>query len=149
MLLIILAQFRMNLLKKFTLPMKYWTSFLLLGISIFSIASTLLGSMLIPSFEIICPRSLPYSKAKCDLLGFREIPNFMHFKKTLSRYWRCFSLDMENTVMLSKYMTKNLSFSFEKAISMALWNVALVFINPKGILEYMNVPHGVVKVVFS
>jgi hypothetical protein len=36
-----------------------------------------------------------------------------------------------------------------KSISMALWKVPLAFINPKGILAYMNVPQGVVKVVFS
>ena len=36
-----------------------------------------------------------------------------------------------------------------KAISMALWKVAPAFISPKGIFEYMKVPQGVVKVVFS
>jgi hypothetical protein len=32
---------------------------------------------------------------------------------------------------------------------MARWKVAHAFINPKGILAYMNVTQGVVKVVFS
>jgi hypothetical protein len=36
-----------------------------------------------------------------------------------------------------------------KAISMARWKVAPAFINPKGILAYMNVPQGLVKYVFS
>lgn len=36
-----------------------------------------------------------------------------------------------------------------KAISMALWNVAPTLISPKGILLYANVPHLVVKAVFS
>jgi hypothetical protein len=36
-----------------------------------------------------------------------------------------------------------------KAMSMAHWKVAPAFINPKGILAYMNVPQGVVKFVFS
>jgi hypothetical protein len=40
----------MNLLKKFTFPRKDCTSFLLLGVSIFRIDSTLLGSIFIPSF---------------------------------------------------------------------------------------------------
>jgi hypothetical protein len=37
----------------------------------------------------------------------------------------------------------------ENSISITLWKVSPAFIRPKGILAYMNVPHGVVKVVFS
>ena len=46
-------------------------------------------------------------------------------------------------------MTTNLSLSPMKVFSIAWWKVSLVFINPKKILAYMNVPQGVVKVVFS
>ena len=37
--------------------------------------------------------------------------------------------------------------SSEKAMTMALWNVAPAFIKPNVILTYMNVPQGVVKAV--
>jgi hypothetical protein len=46
-------------------------------------------------------------------------------------------------------MTTNFSLSPMKAMSMAHWKVAPAFINPKGILSYMNVPQGVVKDLFS
>ena len=39
--------------------------------------------------------------------------------------------------------------SSEKAISIALWNVALTLIKPKGIFTYMKEPQGAVKVVLS
>jgi hypothetical protein len=51
--------------------------------------------------------------------------------------------------MSSRYMKMNMSFSPTKDISIAHWKVSPAFIKPKGILSYMKLPHGVVKVVFS
>jgi hypothetical protein len=50
-----------------------------------------------------------------------------------------------NVIQIDDY--KFFPFSM-KAMSMG-WKVAPAFINPKGILTYMNVPQGVVKVVLS
>ena len=50
----------------------------------FKIASILAGSILIPSFEIICPSNLPSSSPKRVFLGFKEMPNFLHLIKTAS-----------------------------------------------------------------
>ena len=43
----------------------------------------------------------------------------------------------------------NLYFSYANAISMDLWKVAPTFINPNGILAYINVPEGVVNAIYS
>ena len=118
--LIISAQFIINLLRKFTLPIKDCTFFLFLGNEILKIPSTLAGSILIPSFYMMCPSILPSSTTKCDFFRFRETPNFIHFKNILSRCYKCNSFDAEKTVISSKYMTTNLSFSSAKAISIAL-----------------------------
>jgi hypothetical protein len=49
------------------------------GVPIFRIPSTLLGSILIPSLEIMCPNNFPYSIPKCDFFGFSDMSNFLHF----------------------------------------------------------------------
>lgn len=46
-------------------------------------------------------------------------------------------------------MTKKTSFSFENMISITCWKISPIFFNPKGILAYIKVTQGVVKVVFS
>ena len=58
------SKFGMNLLKKFTFPRKHCTMFLLHGVMIFKIPSTLLGSILIPSLEMIYTNIFHSSTAK-------------------------------------------------------------------------------------
>jgi hypothetical protein len=58
------AKLGINLLQKLILPMKDWIDFLFLGMSIYLMAFTLPGSILIPSGETICPKSLPSSMEK-------------------------------------------------------------------------------------
>jgi hypothetical protein len=86
---IISARFGMNLLKKFTFPRKDCTSFLLRGVLIFRIPSTLLGYIFIPSFEIMWPNSFPSFILKCDFFGFKDMSNFLPFWKTF-----CWALKM-------------------------------------------------------
>jgi hypothetical protein len=43
------------------------------------------GSIIIPSLETINPRNLPYSTAKIDFLGLREMPNLRHHSNTTLR----------------------------------------------------------------
>ena len=96
------ARLGMNLHRKLILPIKDCSSLRFLGCSNFSMASILLGSILIPSFEMICPSSLPSSNPKRHFLGFKEIPNLLHFSKTRLRCPRCSSSDWENAVTSSK-----------------------------------------------
>ena len=97
-----LARLGMNLRRKFIFPIKDCNSLIFLGCSNFRMALILLGSILIPSLEIMCPSSLPSSNPKRLFLGFKEIPNFLHFSKTHLRCRKCSSSDWENTVMLSR-----------------------------------------------
>ena len=83
--LIILARFEMNLLRKLILPRKACNYLIFLGGLMFRIASILAGSILIPALDIICPSNLPSSNANKVLLGFREMPNFLHLRKTCLR----------------------------------------------------------------
>jgi hypothetical protein len=99
---IISAKFGMNLLKKFTFPRKDYTSFLLRGVLILRIPSTLLGSIFIPFFEMMCPNSFPSCIPECDFFRFKDIPNFLHFWKTLFRCPRCCSSELEYIVMSSR-----------------------------------------------
>lgn len=62
-----------NLLKKFILPINDWSSLIFLGWLIFRIASILLGSILIPSLDMIWLRSFPSSR----ILEFSWIPNLL------------------------------------------------------------------------
>jgi hypothetical protein len=91
MFLRISAKLGMNLLRKFIFPMKDYNYLMFLGWSIFWMASILLGSILIPYLDIICPSNFPSYKPNKVFLGLSEIPNFLHFSKTLMRYHRCSS----------------------------------------------------------
>jgi hypothetical protein len=134
MYLTILEKFGINL-RKFTLPRKHCTSFLFLGLSIFWIISTLLGSIMIPSFEITWLKSFPSYLAKFDFFGFKEIPNLLHFRKTYFKCFKCSSSRLEKTEMSSKYITMNLYLSSSKAISISHWNVSPSLIRPNGIFS--------------
>ena len=95
------ARLGMNLHRKFILLIKDYSSLRFLRCSNFCMASILLGSILIPSLEMMCPSSLPSSNPKRIFLGFKEIPNLLHFSKTRLRCRRCSSSDWENTVTSS------------------------------------------------
>ena len=83
---------------------------LIRGSSILLIASTLLGYILMPSWEIIWPNNFPYFIENHDFFIFREMPNFLHFLNILSRCATCSSSNLEKTVISSKRMTRILSF---------------------------------------
>jgi len=102
MYLTISANETINRLRKFTFPRNYWTSTLFRGSSILIISSTLLGSILIPSWEIIFPSIFPSIIEKNEFLGFREMPNFLHFLNVLNRWVTCSSSYLEKTVMSSR-----------------------------------------------
>jgi hypothetical protein len=61
----------MNLRRKFILLMKDCSYLRFLGCSNFCMASILLGSILIPSLEMMCPSSFPSSSLKRIFLGFK------------------------------------------------------------------------------
>jgi hypothetical protein len=96
------ARLGMNLHRKLILSIKDCSSLRFLGCSNFCMASILLGSILIPYLEMMCPSSLPSSNLKRIFLGFKEIPNLLHFSKTHLRCLRCSSSDRENTATSSK-----------------------------------------------
>jgi hypothetical protein len=93
------ARLGMNLRRKLILPMKDCSSLRFLGCSNFCMASILLGSILIPSLEMMCPSSFPSSSPKRLLLGFKEIPNLLHFSKTRLRCHRCSSSDQSGMIL--------------------------------------------------
>ena len=74
-----------NILTKLIFPRKYYIAFFNPGRPIFSIASTLLGSMIVPYLETMNPISLLSRTKKNDLFGFKEIPYFLHFQKHVSK----------------------------------------------------------------
>lgn len=53
--------------------------FLLCGKGISDITLILYGYMQIPYLDTIKPRSFPSLRETNDFLGFKEIPNFLHF----------------------------------------------------------------------
>ena len=83
--LIISAKLDMNLLKKIILPKKACNSLMFLGGLMLRISSILAGSILIPSFDIMCSSNLPSYNPNKVFLGFNEMPNFLHFMNTLLR----------------------------------------------------------------
>ena len=63
----------MNLLRAATLPVRYYTSLVILGEDISRIALTFLGFASIPLYETMNPRNFPEETLKAYLDGF----NFM------------------------------------------------------------------------
>jgi len=96
------AKFEMNLLRKFILPKNDYNSLMFLGSLMVKVATILVGSILIPYLDIMCPKSLSSSRPKSVFLGFKEIPNFLHLMKTLLRWSRCSLSNLEKTVMSSR-----------------------------------------------
>jgi hypothetical protein len=86
---IISIKLETNLLRKLIFPKKDLTSFLDLRIEKAWIASILLGSILNPSADTMCPSYFPSFMENNDFLGFKERPNFLHFKKTLFKCSQC------------------------------------------------------------
>jgi hypothetical protein len=64
-------------------------------------ASTLAGSIVIPSLEMIWPSNLPLSTPKIDFLGLREMPYSLHLWKIVLKCWICCSLFLEMVVRSS------------------------------------------------
>ena len=89
MYLIISANETINRLRKFTFPGNYWTSSFFWGSSILIISLTLLGSILMPSWEIIFPSRFSSFIEKNEFLGFREIPNFLYFLNVWNNWETC------------------------------------------------------------
>ena len=89
------AKLGINLLKKLIFPIKDCNYFMFLGWLIYSIPSTLFGSILIPFSDIIWPRSLPSYRPNIVFLGFKDSPNLLHFSKTFLRCLRCSSSVLE------------------------------------------------------
>jgi len=67
------AKFEMNLLRKFILPKNDYNSLMFLGWVMVNIASILAESILIPSLDIICPKSLPSSRWKNVYILVRKL----------------------------------------------------------------------------
>jgi hypothetical protein len=63
--------------------------------------STLTGSIMIPSFEMIWPSNLPLSMPKIDFLGLREMPYSLHLSKIVLKCWICYSLFLDMAVRSS------------------------------------------------
>ena len=96
------ARLGMNLLRKLIFPMKDCNSLMFLGCVIWSIPSTLYGSILIPFSDIMWPRSLPSCSPKTIFLGFRDRLYLLHFLKTFLRCFRCSSSVLEKTVKIGR-----------------------------------------------
>ena len=71
------ADLEMNLLKDASLPVSLWAPFLVLGGSIQSIASILLGFASIPFVDTRHPRNFPFFTSKTIFSGFSFRPAIM------------------------------------------------------------------------
>ena len=96
------ARLEINLLKKIILPKNACNSLMFLGGWMFSMASILAGSILIPSLEIMCPNNLPSLSPKRLFLGFKDMPYLLHLMNTYLKWSKCSLSDLENTVISSK-----------------------------------------------
>ena len=76
------TKLEINLLRNFILPKKACSSLIFLVCFINKMASILVGSIQIPSLEIMLPNNFPSSNPNNFFLGFKEIPYFLHLVKT-------------------------------------------------------------------
>jgi hypothetical protein len=72
----------MNLLTKFICHKKDCMEFFDEGGGSFEMTWVLSGSIIIPSFDTMNPRSLPCSTTKTDFLGFKEMSYLRHRCRT-------------------------------------------------------------------
>jgi hypothetical protein len=68
--------------------MKTWISQGVVGTSMFTKASTFLGSITFPSLDTTKPRMVHENTMNAHLFGFRLIPNSLHLKKHFSSFGR-------------------------------------------------------------
>ena len=96
------AKLERNLLRKNILPKNACNYLMFIGWLMFRIAYILVGWILMPSFEVMCPRSFPSYNPKSDFLGFKDMSNFLHFMYILLIWSRCSLSDLENTMISFK-----------------------------------------------
>jgi hypothetical protein len=75
------AKSRIIFLTKVIFPKNDYMDFLLCGRGSWEITLNHSGSILIPSLEMMWPKSFPSSTPKMVFLGFRDIPYFLHLSK--------------------------------------------------------------------
>ena len=75
--LTILVKLRTEHLRKLILPENDCITFFLHGRVYLPIASVLLGSIVIPSFDTTKPSNFPSVIVKMEFLGFNEMPYFL------------------------------------------------------------------------
>ena len=136
--LVVSAKSSTNCLRKFTCPKNDLTPILFDGRLNLLMASTHLGSILIPSWETIWPRSFPSITQKMDFLGLSEIPCSQNLCNTFFKSSMWSFLFFENMVRSSRYITIIWSFKSTNILLIHLWNVVPTLMSPKGILWYAN-----------
>ena len=107
-------------LRKLIWPKKDFRSLLLVGKVSFYMAFTLSGSILMPSWETICPKSLPSSTNNKYFFGFKDIPCCLHWLSTFSRSSKWCTLFLKYSVRSSSYITMILSLKSLKEEFIAL-----------------------------
>jgi hypothetical protein len=75
-------------LQNWAIPLKKWISWGVVGTSMFTKASTFLGSMILPFLDIMKPKMVPKNTMNAHFYGFKLIPNFLHFKKQFFNFSR-------------------------------------------------------------
>jgi hypothetical protein len=139
----------MNLLINLIFSKNYRKYFLLVGGRKFLIDSIISGSMEIPSSKTICPNKFPLLIPKIDFSILREMPYFLQHSNIVLRCEICAFISLETTVKSYWYISMILFIISLKEKSIALWKVDLMVMRPKGILNYIKVPQGVVNEVLS
>ncbi len=83
--------------------MKTWISWEVIGTSMFTKASTFLGSITFPSLDTMKPRRVPANTINMHFFGFRLIPNFLHFINFLLEFLKVSWHVIENYKVVKKY----------------------------------------------
>ena len=123
------------------MPTNLRTSRVVVGVAIFCIALTFLGTGWIPVQVIQYPRYSRAERPKIDFLAFIFSPTLVSRLKTsssLSR-WSC-QCDVDNINRLLMYARTNSRPSI--SVDIFSWNMSGLFDSPIGSLLYSYLPHG-------
>ncbi len=129
--------------------LKTWISWGVVNISRFVKASTFLGSITLPSLDIMKTRIVLENTMNAHLFGFKLIPNYL-FNKHLKKHFMSFSRwvnKLLKTIKSSRKIFMNTSMYF--------WNVLITtplimggsFLTPNDITTHTKGPQFITKVV--
>ena len=127
------------------MPKKLFSSVSVLGTCICTIASILASSAFSPFGVSLCLKNLQSVDLNCSLVLFNLSPLTLAVSHRVKKFASCCASDWPCMMMSSAIPTTPCTSL--STLSSLSWNTSDAILSPKGSLNHLNLPHGVLNMV--